>query len=121
MTKINFQNVHTMVGADAVIDGPINLREGIIIYGTVKGPVNTNGPVRVAENGNVHGNIIGSDIRIGGTVSGNLVAAGQVILGKKSILNGDIVYRKLLIEDGAQFNGKCDLIIEDQEESSNID
>ena len=54
-----------MVGADAVIDGPINLREGIIIYGTVKGPVNTNGPVRVAENGNVHGNIIGSDIRIG--------------------------------------------------------
>ena len=58
MTKINFQNVHTMVGADAVIDGPINLREGIIIYGTVKGPVNTNGPVRVAENGNVHGNIL---------------------------------------------------------------
>ena len=55
MTKINFQNVHTMVGADAVIDGPVNLKEGIIVYGTVKGTVKTNGPVRVAENGLVKG------------------------------------------------------------------
>ena len=77
------------------------------------GTVKTNGPVRVAENGLVKGDIYGSDIRVGGTVSGNLVADGQVILGKKSILNGDIIYRKLLIEDGAQFSGKCDLITED--------
>ena len=114
MTKINFQNVHTMVGADAVIDGPVNLKEGIIVYGTVKGTVKTNGPVRIAENGTVKGDIHGSDIRVGGRVSGNLVADGQVILGKKSILNGDIIYRKRLIEDGAQFSGKCDLIIEDE-------
>ena len=115
MTKINFQNVHTMIGADAVIDGPIILKEGIIIYGTVKGIVKTHGSVRVAENGTVNGDIHGSDIRVGGTVSGNLVADGQVILGKKSILNGDIVYRKLLIEDGAKFSGKCDLIVENKE------
>ena len=115
MTKINFQNVHTMVGADAVVDGPIILKQGIIVYGTVKGTVSTNGPVRIAENGVVRGDIYGSDIKVGGTVSGNLIADGQVILGHKSILNGDIVYRKLLIEDGAQFSGKCDLIVEDPE------
>lgn len=115
MTKINFQNVHTMVGADAVIDGPVILKEGIIVYGTVKGTVKTNGPVRIAENGTVKGDIYGSDIRVGGTVSGNLIANGQVVLGKKSVLNGDIIYRKLLIEDGAQFSGKCDLIVEGQE------
>ena len=115
MTKINFQNVHTMVGADAVIDGPIILKQGIIVYGTVKGTVRTNGPVRIAENGTVKGDIYGSDIKVGGTVSGNLIADGQVILGQNSILNGDIVYRKLLIEDGAKFSGKCDLIVEDSE------
>mgnify|MGYP001311825453 CR=1 FL=1 len=115
MTKINFQNVHTMVGADAVVDGPIILKQGIIVYGTAKGTVRTNGPVRIAENGTVKGDIYGSDIKVGGTVSGNLVADGQVILGQNSILNGDIVYRKLLIEDGAKFSGKCDLIVEDSE------
>ena len=50
MSKINFQNVHTMIGADARIDGPVKLLEGIIIYGQVHGDVITDGPVRVAQN-----------------------------------------------------------------------
>ena len=63
----------------------------------------------------VIGNIIGSDIRVGGNVVGNLLADGQVVLGSNCILKGDIVYRKLLIEDGAQFEGKCDLASENEE------
>ena len=93
MAKINFQNVHTMVGSDARIEGP----------------------VRIAQNGSVIGTISGSDIRVGGNVVGNLVAEGQVVLGRKCVLKGDIVYRKLLIEDGAQFEGKCDLASTEKE------
>ena len=65
MTKINFQNVHTMIGADASIEGPIVLNEGIIIYGRVTGDIESKGPVRVAQGAIVKGNIIGSDIRLG--------------------------------------------------------
>jgi cytoskeletal protein CcmA (bactofilin family) len=111
MSKINFQNVQTMIGADARIDGPICLNEGIIIYGKIHGDVETKGPVRVAQNAVVDGNISGSDIRVGGTVLGNIHSNGQVVLGKQCVLKGDIVYRKLLIEDGAQFEGKCDIAI----------
>ena len=115
MTKINFQNVHTMIGADASIEGPIVLNEGIIIYGTVIGDIESKGPVRVAQGAIVKGNITGSDIRLGGFVTGNVQSNGQVVLGKQCKLQGDIVYRKLLIEEGAKFEGKCDLIdIEDQ-------
>jgi len=96
MSKINFQNVHTMIGADARIDGPVCLNEGIIIYGKINGDIETKGPVRVAQNAVVDGNISGSDIRVGGT---------------------DIVYRKLLIEDGAQFEGKCDIAIGEDDDS----
>ncbi|MBL51198.1 MAG: hypothetical protein CMG57_04495 [Candidatus Marinimicrobia bacterium] len=110
MSKINFQNVHTMIGADAKIVGPVDLKEGIIIYGQIYGDVTTDGPVRVAQNAVVQGNIIGKHIRIGGTVLGNIHSDGQVILGKKCVLKGDIIYRKLLIEDGALFEGKCDLL-----------
>ena len=119
MAKINFQNVHTMVGSDARIDGPVQLREGIIVYGEVNGDIETEGPVRVAQNGSVIGNITGNDIRVGGNVVGNLVAEGQVVLGRKCVLKGDIVYRKLLIEDGAQFEGKCDLASTEKESEKN--
>ena len=36
-----------MIGADASIKGPIVLNEGIIIYGTVIGDIESKGPVRV--------------------------------------------------------------------------
>ena len=110
MAKLKFQNVHTMVGPDAIVQGPIRLKEGIIIYGKVYGDVNTNGPIRIVQNGLVQGGVNGSDIRVGGTVIGDVIADGQVILGSNSVLKGDISYRKLLIEEGAQFEGKCNLV-----------
>ncbi len=104
-----------MIGADASIEGPIVLNEGIIIYGRVIGNIESKGPVRVAQGAVVEGNITGSDIRLGGVVTGNIQSNGQVVLGKKCKLQGDIIYKKLLIEDGAQFEGKCDLIdVEDK-------
>jgi len=109
MAKINFQNVHTMIGADATMHGSVELQEGIIIYGKVLGDVTTQGPVRIAKGASVVGNISGSDIQVGGQVTGNVTAVGLVVLGEKSIMKGDIIYKKLLIEDAAQFEGKCNL------------
>ena len=106
-----------MIGADARINGPICLNEGIIIYGKINGDIETKGPVRVAQNAVVDGNISGSDIRVGGTVLGNIYSNGQVVLGKQCILKCDIVYKKLLIEDGAQFEGKCDIAIGEDDKS----
>lgn len=109
MDKSSFKNVHTMIGPDATVHGPITLKQGLIIYGKVYGDVITNGPVRVAKNGLVQGNIEGLSVRVGGTVIGDIKSADQVILRKNCVLKGDISYRKLHIEDGAQFEGKCDL------------
>ena len=110
MSNSKLKTVHTMIGPDAIIKGPMELEQGLIVYGKIYGDIATNGQVRVAKNGLVDGNIIGSDIHIGGTVSGNIKSRNQVILKKSCILKGDISYRKLHIEDGAQFEGKCDLL-----------
>ena len=118
MANINFQNVHTMIGADAIVAGSIDLQEGIIIYGNVQGDVTSFGPVRVAKGAIVYGNIFGSDIQISGQVTGNVTAKGQVILGEESVLKGDIIYQKLHIEDGAKFEGKCDLVSPNQTQTA---
>ena len=113
MNKRKSKSVYTMIGSDVEIEGSISLKQGIIIYGQVHGDVKTEGPVRIAQFGLVDGNVTGLDIRVGGTVLGNINSSGQVILGEKCVLKGDIVYRKLLIEDGAQFEGKCDIIVQE--------
>ena len=110
MNKINFKNVHSIIGADAIIHGNIELSGGLIVYGTILGTITTEGPDRVAKSGSVLGNIIASDIHIGGKVEGNVIVKDRAVLGSFSTLVGDLTYKHLLIEEGAQFKGKCELV-----------
>ena len=112
MAISKFKNVHTMIGPDAKIKGPINLEQGIIIYGQVYGDVITRGSIRIAKDGMVEGNVRGSNIILGGTIIGHVKSEGSATLKKTSKLKGDISYRKLHIEDGAKFEGQCDLILD---------
>ncbi len=112
MSKIDFHNVHTMIGADAEIKGHLTLEGGLIVYGKVKGDVTTKGPVRIARSAEVIGNITASDIQIGGIAQGNITVSDRIVLGNQSMVKGDMIYRRLYIEEGAKFSGKCDLINE---------
>ena len=92
MAKIDFKNVQTMIGVEAVVNGPIKMRGGIIVYGKV------------------YGDIQASDAHIGGSIQGNVTVSNRIVLGRKSDLKGDLIYHSLVIEDGAQFEGSCSVI-----------
>lgn len=113
MDKIEFKDVHSMIGAEMRIDGDVTLKGGLIVYGTINGNITTDGPVRIATSGAVTGDIKASDIHLNGKVTGDVFVANRVVLGHQSTLAGDLVYRSLLIEEGAQFEGKCDLVTSD--------
>lgn len=109
MIKKNPQkHVETMIGEDAVINGEIILKGGAIISGKVVGNVETVGTVRVTRTGVVKGDMEAGEATVGGTVHGNL-KAHKVILRSDSKVHGDIVYKQLMIEEGASFEGRCDL------------
>jgi len=117
MAKIDFKNVQTMIGAEAVVNGPIKLRGGIIVYGKVYGDIHTEGPVRITISGEVIGDIQASDAHIGGSIQGNVTVSNRIVLGRKSELKGDLIYHSLVIEDGAQFEGSCTVIGNKQDAS----
>ena len=108
--KDSFKHVDTMIGADAVIQGDVLLKGGAIISGKVFGNVVTKGPVRITRTGYVKGDIKAADAYLGGVVQGNVRTTGKVVLQSHSKVAGDLVYHRLVIEDGAQFAGKCDII-----------
>ena len=72
MAKNDYRDVHTMVGADAVIQGNVTCQGGVAVYGRVFGDVISEGPVRIAKGGEVHGNVQANDAQIGGSVDGNI-------------------------------------------------
>jgi len=101
--------INTIIGEDTLIKGDINLKGNIIVYGKIEGNVTTKGSITLAVGAKHDGDITGNVIQIGGIVNGNVFAASKVILGDKSFLHGDVRAHHLVIEDGAKFEGKCDM------------
>ena len=120
MAKIDFKNVQTMIGAEAIVNGPIKLRGGIIVYGKVYGDIHTDGPVRITLSGEIIGDVQASDAHIGGRIQGNVTVSNRIVLGRKSELKGDLIYHSLVIEDGAQFEGSCSVIGGKKETSDSL-
>ena len=120
MAKIDFKNVQTMIGVEAVVNGPIKMRGGIIVYGKVYGDIHTEGPVRITISGEVIGDVQASDAHIGGSIQGNITVSNRIVLGRKSELKGDLIYHSLVIEDGAQFEGSCSVIGDRQDASDSL-
>ena len=97
-----------MIGEDAVITGKIVLKGGAIISGKVMGNVKASGTVRVTRTGTIEGDIEAGEATVGGTVYGNVQAVKVVLRGDCKV-HGDIVYKQLVIEEGASFEGRCDI------------
>ena len=46
-------------------------------------------------------------VRINGTVEGDINASKELVLGRTASVTGNVTAHKLIIEEGAQFNGSC--------------
>jgi len=92
--------------------GPGDSLEGKLIYdgsihadGRVEGEVRVSGNIDVANGATVKALLEGSNVTLKGQVEGAVTAREKLTLGKNARLSGDIVVRKLQIDDGATLNG----------------
>jgi len=84
---------------------PVNLR----INGKFEGSLNTKGSLTVGESAQVEANIIGEDVKICGKVSGNVTVTNKLSISRTAHLIGDIRTPSLSIDEGAVFEGKCQM------------
>jgi len=92
--------------------GPGDSLEGKLVYdgsvhadGRVEGELRVSGNIDVANGANVKALLEGSNVTLKGTVEGAVTAREKLTLGRNARLSGDIVVRKLQIDDGATLNG----------------
>ena len=52
-----------------------------------------------------------NDLRIDGTVKGNVICSAKVIIGTTGLVEGNIMAGKLQIEPTAIFNGRCQMLM----------
>src|SRR6267143_540704 len=100
------------VGRKQFSMGPGDILEGKLIYdgsihadGKVEGEVRVSGNIDVASSASVRALLEGANVTLKGQVEGAVTARDKLTLGKNAKLSGDIVVRRLQIDDGATLNG----------------
>jgi len=96
-----------LIAAGTVLEGKLKTPGSIRIDGRIVGEVTAAQNISVGSSGDVDGNISAKNVTIGGKIKGMVLAQEKLVLETKAVVRGDIRAAKLVIDEGAQFDGKC--------------
>ncbi len=96
-----------LIGAGTVLEGKLKSPTSVRIDGRVVGEVIATQSIAIGPSGDVEGNVTAKSISVGGKIKGGMVAQEKLVLESKANVRGDIRTAKLVIDEGAIFDGKC--------------
>lgn len=98
------------VGPGLHFAGEIMVDEGIVIEGEVEGKISSSDKnLTVGKKGRVKGDIIGNVIEVRGSVDGEIFSHELVHLYSSAVVDGKISCKRLVMDEGAEFNGSIDM------------
>ncbi len=97
----------SLLGTGTVVEGKIRTEGSIRIDGKLVGDLNAKANVAVGLGGAVEGNLSGKNVSLAGKVTGTVNAAEKLVLEGKSVVKGDIRATRLVVDEGATFDGQC--------------
>lgn len=104
------EQVGTIIGPGAVLDGPLTTKDSTRIDGTVKGNVTVSGALIVGQEGKIVGTVSCMNAYIAGEVEGNLSAPqGKVEISDSGKIIGDVSCKGIIIDENAVFHGQCNM------------
>ena len=107
-TTIPTETVGTcIIAKGTVIEGKITTTENLRIDGTIKGEVRCDKKLVMDAGGLIEGNIYAGESTIKGKVQGTVNIENTLHLLESSFIKGDIKAKKLHVEEGAKYDGKC--------------
>ncbi len=108
-------STRTVISANVSIRGEIDASDDVVIEGTVEGHVQSRRSVVVGPQGRVHADIQAQVIEVHGHVQGNLKAYERLRLGENARVEGDILTRRLTVEETAFVKGRVEMLTESPE------
>ncbi len=101
------------ISSGTVIKGEISSLADIRVDGAVQGKVYSQGRVVVGEDASVIGTLACNNVDFWGKIEGDIYVKDTFSLKGTATVNGNIHVRRLQVEMGAQINGTCSMISEE--------
>ena len=102
----------SFIGVGTRVEGWVTTEGSIRIDGTVVGDCVAKDSAAVGPSGSLEGNLSAKNVSLAGKVKGTITASEKLILESKSLLQGDIKAMRLVVDEGATFDGRCTMSTE---------
>jgi len=105
----NIKDIKAYLGEDTVFSGTLSFNGVVRIDGKMDGEVNTDDTLIVGENGVLEADINAGTVICRGKIKGTIQASKRIEIHANSEVVGNIAAPALLVENGAIFDGSCDM------------
>ena len=100
----------TSIGATIVITGELTSSEDVTVDGRIDGQLLVrDAAVTIGERADVQATVRGARVVIRGLVTGAVSASERIELTSTATVTGSLSANRVVIADGAQFNGPIDM------------
>lgn len=106
----NSKDIKAYLGQDTVFSGVLSFNGVVRIDGKMEGEVHTDDTLIVGETGNLEADITAGTVICRGKIKGTIKASKRIEIHTNSEVVGNIAAPSLLVEDGAIFDGNCNMI-----------
>ena len=89
------------------IEGKFTTTEDLRLDGRIKGEIHCGKKLVMGEHGHVNGDIVCEDSSIKGKIIGTLKVRGLLHLLETAHLEGKIMAKKMVVDEGASYSGEC--------------
>lgn len=105
----NIDKIDTIIGKGAELNGKIKSSGLLRIEGKFDGEIECEQDLVITEGGRVSAELKAQNAVIAGIYQGNILLEGKLEIKNTGKVTGDIKVGALVIEDGAFFDGKCEM------------
>lgn len=98
-----------MIADGTEVEGTLRAKDDIRVSGRIKGALHVEGKAIIAPDGVVDGDIHANEADISGRVNGEIIIKGRLVLKTTARVEGSISTSRLIMEEGAVFEGQCEM------------
>ena len=113
--KVDDISINTILGKGSSITGNLRINGFVRLDGDIDGNLETDGNVIIGDNARIKGDVKAKSVIVGGIVVGSILAHDSIKVLSGSVVLGDVISRKVQIEDKTTFNGRCISIKDDEQ------
>lgn len=103
------ESFDTIIENDISFVGNIKFKQPLLIRGKVNGKIEATSDLVIDTNAVVNADITASRVLIKGKVQGNVTGENLVFVTQSGALDGDIKTKKVVLEPGCSFTGRCSM------------